>query len=89
MGIWTSPMYGPSLREHPPHLQTYHKLPKNVAPCSLRIHHNIASNEGGHQIPADCINFSQGFMNCSPPSWLLDESHKSMDAKLCQITTHM
>ena len=30
-------------------------------------------------VPADCINLGQGFMNWSPPEWLRQASHQSMD----------
>lgn len=31
-------------------------------------------------VPPDCINLGQGFMNWSPPDWLRQASHESMDA---------
>ncbi|AAW40632.1 aminotransferase, putative [Cryptococcus deneoformans JEC21] len=30
-------------------------------------------------VPADCINLGQGFMNWAPPDWIRAESHESMD----------
>ncbi|ODO08936.1 kynurenine aminotransferase [Cryptococcus wingfieldii CBS 7118] len=30
-------------------------------------------------VPADAINLGQGFMNWAPPSWILSESHQTMD----------
>lgn len=30
-------------------------------------------------VPADCINLGQGFMNWAPPDWIRSESHECMD----------
>ena len=30
-------------------------------------------------VPADCINLGQGFMNWSPPAWIREASHVTMD----------
>ena len=33
-------------------------------------------------VPPDCLNLGQGFMNWSPPDWILEESHTSMDTDI-------
>lgn len=30
-------------------------------------------------VPADCINLGQGFMNWAPPQWIREQSHDAMD----------
>jgi kynurenine aminotransferase len=35
--------------------------------------------ESPANVPADCINLGQGFMNWAPPEWLRKLSHESMD----------
>ncbi len=37
---------------------------------------------GPANVPPDCINLGQGFMNWAPPDWILEESHKSMDTDI-------
>lgn len=104
MGMQTSRMYGPSLRECPQHDRSCIALlcaPATVRSAVIRGAAKVSEDlespriegswmECGTQtdkispsnVPADCINLGQGFMNWSPPSWVLEASHKSMDTEV-------
>lgn len=67
----TSSMSGPSLRESP-----------SVHSFIIKVKQDRVEADDGCRpanVPADCINLGQGFMNWAPPEWLRKLSHESMD----------
>jgi kynurenine aminotransferase len=54
-------------------------------PCGLStqtgiLRESFIDRDSPVNVPADCINLGQGFMNWSPPSWITEELNKSMQS---------
>jgi len=48
-----------------------------LGPCSILA--PSSADPSPANVPPDCINLGQGFMNWSPPDWLRKASHEAMD----------
>lgn len=63
-----------------------HVSPKSVFLLTTGSRAQIKVRFSPANVPADCINLGQGFMNWAPPDWIRAESHGSMDHDI--MTNH-
>lgn len=46
--------------------------------CASRLHSSHSLHHSAANLPSDCINLGQGYMNFAPPKWIVDSAETAL-----------